>query len=203
MTIESHQLKTEWRLVVCFDMCSSSVIVDDLKSTDNLGALRDLLIRVKEFLVKESQSADFEVYKFTGDGWILLFPDTVEGESLLHFLEKLSAFFRANFEKLIASQLQLTPSVTGLRFGIDGGVLIRMVMMQNTEYIGRPLNVASRLQGAIGDRDKNPAYKCLLSRHAFLKLKIPKHEYEIVEVWRNLKNIQGGQRYECIKLTLK
>src|SRR5271155_5621728 len=202
MTIESHELSTENKLVVFFDICSSSSIVDDLKLTDNLGKMRNMLIRLKEFLVDHTESVGFIVYKFIGDGWILLFPDSVNGDELMKFLENLSGFFRKNFNSLVKSRLQSIPSVTGLTFGIDRGALIRIKMMRQAEYIGRPLNVAARLQSAIKDKDKNPAYKCLLSRPAFKALGLSGKKYHVKRVTRTLRNIQGGQPCRCYKLTL-
>lgn len=204
MTTESEELRTESKVVVFFDICSSSSIIEDLKSTDNLCSMRDLLISLKEFLVGSQTHAGFKAYKFLGDGWILLFPDDVSGDLLLRFLESLCKFFRHKFRS-VERRLQVKPSIIGLTFGIDKGALVRIRMMGQTEYVGRPLNVASRLQAAIKDRDDHPAYKCLLSRHAYLDLSLSrelKHKLRRKHVRRTMRNIQGGQSYRCVKLTL-
>ncbi len=74
------------------------------------------------------------------------------------------------------------------------------------EYVGRPLNVGGRLQGAIGQRDKKPQNKGLVSKNLFAaftdKGKI-KRRYSIWSVRRQLKNISGGENYRCIKVVLK
>ena len=205
MTVESEEPRTESKVVVFFDMCSSSTIMEDLKATDNLGAMRNLLIKIKKFLVDNQQLVGYKVYKFVGDGWILLFPDDVNGATLIKFLEALSALFRKEFGP-VQRRLQKRPSIIGLTFGIDKGVLIRMEMMGQTEYIGRALNVAARLQSAIKDTgDDDPAYKCLLSMHAYSDLHLPgelKDRYQRKHTKRVLRNIQGEQPCRCVKLIL-
>jgi class 3 adenylate cyclase len=94
----------------------------------------------------------------------------------------------------------------GLTFGIDEGMLIHFKMMKRTEYVGRALNVAARLQSAIKDKDKKPSYKCLLSYPAFVSLALPRSErakYKVKQVTRTLRNIQGGDEYRCVKLSLR
>lgn len=129
--------------------------------------MRNLILALRTFLRAESVGQGFEVYKFIGDGWVLLFPPTVTGEALVSFLEKLCQLFKNKINRLVVPHLQSPPSVMGLTFGIDQGELVRLVMMGNDEYIGRPLNIASRLQGSIKQKDDNPSYKVLFQNPAF------------------------------------
>ena len=73
-TLVDEEPQSEDKLVVFFDMCSSSKILEDLHQTGNLKKYRDLLILIKEFLLDKQQSGICEIYKFIGDGWALLFP---------------------------------------------------------------------------------------------------------------------------------
>jgi len=98
--------------------------------------------------------------------------------------------------------LQRIPKVVGLTFGVDKGKLIEIVMNDQTEYIGRALNVASRLQGAIKDKDKKPAYKVLFSRHTYEGLRINGQIYKTQNVKRSLRNIHGGREMKFVKLAL-
>ena len=202
MTATSEGLSIESRVVVVFDICSSSRVLEDLMLTGNLAALRDVLISMKNFLREESEAANFEVYKFIGDGWILLFPFNVGGKRLIQSLEELSRFFKDQASTRIHPKLQTTPEVMGLTFGIDSGELVRVVMLRNREYLGRPLNIACRLQTAIKDKDPKPQYKALFSKHTFRRLGLPSEFRRVVAVERTLRNIQGGDRYECVKLNL-
>lgn len=203
MTETSEELKIQETFAVFFDMCSSSTIMEDLILTNNLRAMRNLLIKIKKFLRDESGLHGFEVYKFIGDGWVLLFPADTDGEVLIGFLEKLSGFFAESFNKLIVPRLQITPEITGLKFGVDKGQLVRIIMLEKPEYIGRALNVASRLQGAIGDKDGKPQYKLLLTKHAYHALRLPVGFRKTRTVTRELRNIQGGQKHECVKIVLR
>ena len=203
MTRVDDELHIEEKLVVCFDMCSSSAILEDLLATDNLRSLRDLLISTKDFIRLKSHIPGLLLYKFIGDGWILLFPPRTSGSALLDFLTRLSKRFSKGLANSVVPRLQSTPDVMGLTFGVDKGRLVRTRMMEQVEYIGRALNVASRLQGAIKDKDHNPAYKVLISKHAYTDLAIPVEDYSVEPVTRKLRNIQGGKRLEFMKLKLR
>jgi len=200
MTRVAEKIIPENKIVVTFDICSSSNIIEDLSLTGNLQAMRNMLIGIKNFLRKNTIKYNFDVYKFTGDGWILLFPENTTGKDLLSFLRQLSLFFIDKIKK-IESLLETKPQIMGITFGVDGGQLIKIIMMSKAEYIGRPLNIACRLQDAIKDRDKYPAYKVLVSNHIFQKLG-DCSEYQVLKVKRTLRNIQGGKDYQCVKINL-
>jgi len=203
MTLRSEELDVQEKFAVVFDMCSSSTLIEELILTHNLKLMRNLIISLKKFLKSESQRLGFEVYNFIGDGWILLFDVGTAGDNLISFLERLSGHFKSEFERSVEPSLGKTPLVTGLTFGIDKGPLVRIVMLQRVEYIGRALNVASRLQTAIKDKDKKPQYKVLLSKNAYSALRMPKHFRKIVTVTRSLRNINEGEEREFVKVYLE
>jgi class 3 adenylate cyclase len=203
VTVELEGLDIEDRYAVFFDICSSSTILEDLMLTNHTREMRNLLIRLKKFLQRESETYGYEVYKFIGDGWILLFPDGTDGKSLIKFLEILCRTFEEKLYHSIVPKLESTPTILGLTFGIDKGPLVKLIMLQRTEYVGRALNVASRLQRAIKDKDSAPQYKILLSKHAFGALRLPAGFRKTEAVSRSLRNIRGGKKYECVKLRLR
>ena len=202
MTTRDEQLTTTKKVVVFFDMCSSSAILEDLSETDNLAIFRNVLLAIRDFLRTRSAPDDFIPYKFIGDGWVLLFPANVSGRALVNCLARLSESFAIHFRHHVAPNLQRTPKVVGLTFGVDKGKLIKIVMNEQVEFIGRALNVASRLQGAIKDKDKKPSYKVLFSRHTYEGLNIDAKVYKIQGVKRSLRNIHGGREMKFVKLTL-
>ncbi len=192
----------ENKIVVVFDICSSSNIIEDLTLTDNLERFRDMLLVMKRYLKQQAGSLGFEVYKFTGDGWILLFRPDVEAGVLMQFLTTLSRIFREHFTRRILPLLQTEPQISGLSFGIDQGELMKMVLVNRTEYVGRALNTAFRLQGAIKEKDPRPMYKVLSSRPVFRTALGALKQYRPLAVSRTLRNIGGGTRHQCIKLRL-
>jgi hypothetical protein len=58
-------------LVVAFDMCSSSSIMEQLLLAGDMSCLTGLLTAIKQRLAVEQKTVPFDPYKFTGDGWIL------------------------------------------------------------------------------------------------------------------------------------
>jgi class 3 adenylate cyclase len=80
-------------VVVAFDMRASSHIVETLTRSGELDHLIAFLSKLKQFVVSLQQvDKDFEIHKFTGDGWILLFPLPINGAKALGHLQALCAY---------------------------------------------------------------------------------------------------------------
>jgi hypothetical protein len=124
------------------------------------------------YLSEKSGRYKFKLYKFTGDGWLLLFNENVNGDTLFNFLETFCWDFDAQFKKSIFSVLERRPKVVGLTFGMDRGSLLTFQMKKRKEYVGRSINVACRLQGKIKIRRGSPGYKVRIAKHFFNSLKI-------------------------------
>lgn len=203
MSQQSEQLHQEKMIVLTSDICSSTSILEDLHRTENLKTWRDFLIWMKKFLTNESEKEGFVLYKFTGDGWILLLKEDHPGDNLFAFLERFSKAFQIRFRKRVAPLLETPANVIGLTFGVDKGTLVRIVMNNKREYVGRALNVACRLQEAIKARDIKPQFKVLLTRHLFNSIQGELSTYRCDQVKRTLRNIAGDKVVRCIKIWLK
>jgi class 3 adenylate cyclase len=203
MTSSRDPLTIEQRFVLVFDFCSSTLILEDLLRNECEDRWRNLLIDIKRFLRRERPQLNFEIYKFIGDGWILLFPLDFPQAEFFAFLRRLCETYDRVFKKRVRPVLTTRIDTVGITFGLDRGRLMRVVMDGQTEYLGRPLNVASRLQASIRDNDQNPQEKLLMSKPAFEQLRryVPKGN-KIYSVKRKLRNISGGDSYRCIKLHL-
>ena len=191
----------EWT-VVTFDICSSSNVIEDLTLTQNINQLCYVLNRLKDFIRLKAPLYKMQPYKFVGDGWILLFPTTTSGGDILTFLTRLSCRFHQLSSSHISRYLEHAPKPWGLTFGIDTGPLARTVMLGRYEYVGRPLNIACRLQNAIKDRDKEPAYKVLSSRTFYERHRDTLTPHTPKDVTRVLRNIRGGDTFRCVKFEL-
>lgn len=189
-------------IVVAFDMCSSSDVIEELILKDDIERFQKFLGKMKEYLAGRQRGTAFDPYKFTGDGWILLFPTDSDGTALLEFLRDLCVFFKQEFEKDILPYLDTPPSIIGLTFGLEKGRIAPMTIFGETEYIGRALNVACRLQSAVKAGDGPPAYKALASNTVFNLYLSSAAEYEVSEASRNLRNIRGGKDFRCREIKL-
>jgi len=206
VTSKSDPVKVVKKIVVFFDICSSASILEDLVLTDNQRLWRDLLIDIKNYLLTKRSSVGFELYKFLGDGWVLLFEPRSEGLEIFQFLEALSDKFTSRYRLGIQNFLTTHIPRVGITFGMDSGSCLRFVMNQQGEYTGRPLNVAARLQGAVGQRGRNPENKVLISNNLYATFKDKskiRHEYKVWKVRRSLKNISGGEDYRCLKVEIR
>ena len=149
-------------IVVAFDMCSSSDIVDDLTKTGNVPPLSTFFTDLRRYLAREQKrTIRFDLYKFTGDGWLLLFPASTDGERLLSFLESLSLFFAVAFRRCLLPHLSHKPAIVGISFGIEKGELVPIMMDGQQEFVGRAINVACRLQGALKDKGGVSSIQCI------------------------------------------
>lgn len=189
-------------VVVAFDMCSSSDIIEELTLNGDLQRLKDFLTTLKQYLASAQKNLVFDPYKFTGDGWILLFPVNTAGKVLVTFLQDLCIFFRREFRKQVLKHLATPPSITGLTFGVEKGPLASMKMYGQREYIGRALNVACRLQSSVKDKGGSPAYKALVSNAAFNAYFSSARNVKAFKVRRTLRNIRGGVDFHCRKIEL-
>ena len=203
MTRENDIPKVSPKLVLFFDLCSSTSILEDLLRSERQKRWRDLLIDLKEFLRKERNELHFKIYKFIGDGWVLLFDPDCSADALFSFLKKLCKEYEALYKTKIKGVLASDVGNVGITFGLEKGSLMRVRMASQTEYIGRALNVAARLQGAIKDGDSKPQGKVLMSNNVFEDFKtILREKFLIYEVKRKLRNISGGGPYLARKIHL-
>jgi class 3 adenylate cyclase len=204
MTSSKEQFVTVRKIVVFFDICSSTRLLEDLLRTENQHRWRNLHIGLKRFLVEHSKQMNFEVYKFLGDGWILLFDESsTSGTDLMNFLRGIGIEYRRLFEKLISPVLENHGYAVGVTYGVDAGSLVRVVLNKKGEYVGRALNIAARLQGSIKAIDDNPEGKLLISNnaHAVLRLsKVVPFVGDVVQL--ELRNVSGGEKYRARRIDL-
>src|SRR5215813_13661723 len=90
MTQTTDDLTVERWTVVIVDICSSTELMRDLIDSDSEDRWRNLLIGLKNFLTTEEErfpkNETLKIYKFLGDGWILLFPIDFPPVELLSIL---------------------------------------------------------------------------------------------------------------------
>jgi class 3 adenylate cyclase len=190
-------------VVVAFDMCSSSNIIDDLTRRGNVQPLTKFFGELTRYLTKQQKGdAPFDPYKFTGDGWLLLFPANTDGASLLRFLESLCLYFAVAFRRTLLPHLSHKPALVGITFGIEKGELIPVTLQGQQEYVGRAINVACRLQSALKEKGSSPAYNALVSNRVYNDYFAGAEPHRVSKVTRNLRNIGQGAEFECRRLWL-
>lgn len=202
MTTEKDDIQITNRIAVTLDICSSSQIIEDLIKTTNIKVWRDLLISMKDFLVTESPKYNAKIYKFIGDGWIILFEQTYSAANLLKFIKCINDKFEKQYKEMIYPNLDTPPEISGLTFGIDEGQLVLLTMQENNEFVGRPINIACRLQGAINKMDIKTGYRVLMSHRLFNFLRINTLDYYFEETDRPLRNISEGRNFKCYRICI-
>jgi class 3 adenylate cyclase len=196
VTIDKDAPIVTRKLVVIFDISSSTTILEDLMRCERLDAWRNVLISIKEVLI--DHPIEFEIYKFMGDGWILLFPPDIRKDDLFECLNQIKNCYLYDYQEEVEPLLQVNPNPIGLTFGIDSGFLIKLEMNEQTEYLGRAINVAARLQGQAKGLSKDGYSNfALISKACFNSLMPEETEFRTSEKQVELKNITGGDRFQC------
>jgi hypothetical protein len=138
-------------IVLVFDICSSTTIIEDLAKNDRVRDFGKLADGIWGFLSYRHRALRFTIYKFLGDGFILLFENRQHIDEILNFCTDLAFFC----EQLLAWFIDRYLDVERLpRQGITAGLTDGSVWPINTlrvrnEYVGRPISLACRLQGAL------------------------------------------------------
>jgi hypothetical protein len=177
-------------------------MIEDLTRSKNLDAFERLLSKLYAYLESEARKLNFEIYQFTGDGWILLFPaNNVEGRRIITFLVSLSKHFRSLRKKFVENTLRLVPQSRGLTFGLALGRLRTLQIGNRQEFLGRSLILACRLQAGVGQKGR-ASYRVLVSRTAYNRYFTNVDGVKFFNVKRKIKNLRGGNRYKCKKLSL-
>jgi len=195
------------RIVVALDLCSSSQIMEDLLLSEKFDRYETFLTCVKRWLMNwtnrhSAVHGRFELYKFTGDGWILLFPVSTQGRALVGFMSSLCEMIDAELARHIVPSLSSMPSVIGATIGVEEGNLIKMTMNERDEYVGRALNIACRLQNAVKEKEAHPGcYKALVSARFYNdRLLHSSMPYKVEPATCSLRNILGGSGFACQKI---
>lgn len=186
--------------VVTFDICSSSLILEDLLKQGKIEVWRNVLIDVKDFLLDQQKYFHFDLYKFIGDGWILLFEEKYSGAKICELISMLINEFEEKYLEKISPLLDITPPNIGLTFGIDEGEVVKFFMNGAWEYTGYPINVACRLQGVIEDTDIESGHRVFISSRLYLDREKEYQDFSPEPDKRVLRNLGGGKPFKCHRL---
>jgi hypothetical protein len=127
----------------------------------------------------------------------------LSGPALVNLLRILAMRYENLFHHGICDVLGITDHLVGLTFGIECETLVKIVMNRETEYVGRALNIAVRLQSAVADCDKDPTSKLLISKNAYARLRLDRSKVTRGTLAHcNLRNVAGGEHYQARKVGL-
>jgi hypothetical protein len=195
------------KIVTFFDICSSSKIIEDLAQNNDLSLWRKTLKKIEINLENKRDALGFSIYKFLGDGWVLIIdPDTDKKELLQYFTELCDAFSN-HFNKTIEKRLSTEIKPIGLTFGLDIGEIFRISIGGTKEYMGSPLNIAARLQICISNPNKledDPSNQLMMVRRNYYKYFKDDvgGNYKLVKARRKLKNIRNDDTFICTRIWL-
>jgi hypothetical protein len=189
-------------IIVVFDFCSSSELVEALTLRGSVEPYKALLTSIKRHLAAAQKSVTFDPYKFTGDGWILLFPSDTSGAVLWEFLLDLCDAYRRVYRENLLPHLETPPRVEGLTFGIEQGPIHNLTIFRQSEYLGRSLAIACRLQNAVRD-NRAPGYKALVTAAFFRQYFSDISELRAMPKRLQFRNIREGRDFKAHSINLR
>jgi hypothetical protein len=179
--------------------------MDDLRVNDRFKHYERLLGCIKRWLIdrsKEPETKGLDLYKFVGDGWILLLPGDLDGGILLQFMRGLCEMVKAELDRHIVPYLGSVLPVMGVTVGLDKGYLDPMKMNNRPEYVGRALNVACRLLNAL-KVEASPQYKALMPAYLFNEnLKTAAMPFKCDPLALPLPKMLGEDGFACRRIEL-
>src|SRR5437867_7442030 len=107
-------------LVLVFDVCSSTIVLEDLSRSQSVWRWRQLLADLLKYI---SNQPGVIVYKFVGDGWFILMPHDIKGDALISFCSDLISTLSNAYEANIKPVMENPLTSLGLTIGIDSGTL--------------------------------------------------------------------------------
>jgi GGDEF domain-containing protein len=183
--------------ILVFDICSSTLFVEDLKKRDMTDKYKQLIKDITDFLDENSSIYEFIIYKFLGDGFILIFPEEIEVDKILLFIINLTDRCERLLDIFIHKHIQTSeiPRV-GITIGLDRGELIEIKLnKEQIEYIGRSINVACRLQQKLtGPFEVN---RCLMTNDMYNEITLEDLKRVCHPVRKKLKNINNDIAINC------
>jgi class 3 adenylate cyclase len=186
------------KIVLVFDICSSTVMIENLVQNDRVADYVRLIDGYWAFLNSKRDHYSFTIYKFLGDGFILLFENRELLDDVVNFFNELARFSREVLMWFRKTYLDLTALP---REGITAAVAVGRIAKMKTqnmsqkEYVGRPINVACRLQGKM--EELRHVGKLLMQAEAYRMISNHIYRKACKETTRSLKYISNAAEMRC------
>jgi len=186
-------------IVLAFDICSSTSIIEDLHRTQTVYRYKELIYGIRNYLEKISSEYHFQIYKFLGDGYILIFEPNVSIDRVLSFTIGLTDECDKYLTEFIQNFLEdeVLPR-KGITIGLDEGTLHPLEEKHRdtpVEFIGRPITIACRLQAKLdGPEHTN---RVLMTLRLYQELTDKLLKALCTQTTRTLRNINNNKDLKC------
>jgi class 3 adenylate cyclase len=200
------------KYILVIDISSSTQMMDYLDKNNEIEYYKNLLVGIfydiSHFQTKLEKYFPYQpmnIYKFTGDGFILAFDEIIPVEYILLCCIRLVEVMRYSFLHFKAySYANINdPYILdriGLTFGLSYGPIYSLnetfqgSMFEN-EFFGKPINIACRLQAAL--KHKHHSNICLMDSYCFSRITNNVFKTACIQTEKHLKGIDSIENYEC------
>jgi class 3 adenylate cyclase len=188
--------------VLAFDICSSSAMLENLHLTNRTEKYEILIHDIVRFLEKNAAHYNYEIYKFLGDGFILIFSESTSIYLILEFCTALTSECNAYIKEFLRQHIETEDGIPrrGITIGVDKGYITKLSIDGKDEYVGRPINVSTRFQSSLdGEEHTNRA---LLSLKLYQEIKEPNFKTLCSQTSRTLKNMANNAKVKCYEFDI-
>lgn len=192
------------KTIICFDIVSSSKIIEELSKSNEVDAWKNLISKLGLYIEEQDPKDKMIIYKFIGDGWIIILDQLLDLNFIRGYLSSLLKKYLKLFDDYVKPRLEIDIKNIGITAGVDIGEIFEIAINEKKEWIGRPINIASRLQGVVSIPKDNVINSFLISERSFNDLNGGSIEKKLVkkDKRRTLKNIADDDKFKCHKVLL-
>ena len=163
-----------------------------------------MIRKMDKCLTKLSQFFSFTNYKFLGDGFILVInSEKIKTEEVVYLSYIINKIGNYLISELIENYIQISLKRKGLTFGYDIGDVSKFHVANKLEFAGKPINLASRLQGSLNTKEDSGSILFSLEARNNIDSKTFKTIINKSERERTFKNICGDKPIRCFCYDLR
>jgi class 3 adenylate cyclase len=182
------------RIILIYDICSSTTIIENLKQNGKERLYSGLVEALIKITKKSFETSKYIIYKFLGDGFILIFEDDEKIDNILEGINYLVDQGSLEINSFIEKYIDVIVIKRGITVGLACGSihLLQLQDINGDEYFGRAINLASRLQSS--NENENSV---LIQKEIYSRIEKPAFKMLCKETSRTFRNINNGAETKC------
>lgn len=188
-------IETSDQAIMVFDIRSSTKFVENLHSTGQLNRYYEMIQNIYHFLEDTMIEHYFKIYKFLGDGFIIVFNHKVKIEDILKFSPQIINTCKNELQKISSYFDQPIDIHKGITIGLDKNIIHNFKLNEKEEYIGPSINLACRLQRS--ELHKDEVNSLLMSHRCFCEIRDEKLRSHCLSQEGKFKNIKEEEPISC------
>lgn len=185
--------------VVVYDICSSTVILENLTTNEATSRYGKLVSDVSTAFERLMDFSKPTKCKFLGDGAIYLFKQETNTDALINALCDFVETADLAIHDFVGKHIDIDLPRSGITVGVAFGTIYRTEeVWHSLEYFGRPINFACRLQSSLKEPEQTD--KILVQKQVFKSLTDRNLRKRFNLRRRKFRNLNADQIIQCYEI---